>query len=261
MTRDPVSKALKVLGWLIEQPAENAGVREVAAALHMSPSGAHRVLSVLVEEGMLRQDPTTSRYSIGVELYRLSNIAAAKAPIRRVALKHMRRLVDACNETALLGIYDRSRQQMFYAASIESSHPLRYVIELNQWLPIHVGAPGLAIMAFLLPDEIATVIERTRLSPVTSSSITEPYRLELELEKIRERGCASSHGQLIPGATGLAAPIFGAGGEVVGDVCLTIPEQRLAQGGEVKLLELLVECTTLITQEIGGQRALMQAAE
>jgi hypothetical protein len=42
---------------------------------------------------------------------------------------------------------------------------------------------------------------------------------------------------------------------------LTIPEQRLAQGGEVKLLELLVECTTLITQEIGGQRALMQAAE
>ena len=62
MTRDPVSKALKVLGWLIEQPAESAGVREVAAALHMSPSGAHRVLSVLVEEGMLRQDPTTSRY-------------------------------------------------------------------------------------------------------------------------------------------------------------------------------------------------------
>jgi DNA-binding IclR family transcriptional regulator len=173
----------------------------------------------------------------------------------------MRGLVDACNETALLGIYDRSRQQMIYAASVESSHPLRYAIELNQWLPIHVGAPGLAIMAFLSPDEIATVIERTRLLPVTSSSITEPYRLELELEKIKQQGCAASNGQLIPGATGLAAPIFGAGGEVVGDVCLMIPEQRLAQGGEAKLLGLLMECTALITTEIGGRRALMQAAE
>jgi DNA-binding IclR family transcriptional regulator len=261
MKRDPVAKAIKVLGWLIGQPADSAGVREVATALDMSPGGAHRVLSVLVAEGMLRQDPTTSRYSIGVELYRLSNIAAAKAPIRRVALKHMRRLVDACNETALLGIYDRSRQEMIFAASVESSHPLRYVIELNQWLPIYVGAPGLAIMAFLTQDEIESVIERTRLSQVTDLSIAEPYRLELELGKIRKKGCASTKGQLIPGATGLAAPIFGSGGEVVGDVCLTIPEQRLAQDGEGKLLELLMQCTARITEEIGGQPALKQAAE
>lgn len=261
MKRDPVVKALKLLSWLIEQPTGSAGVREIASALGMSPSGVHRVLSVLLDEGMVRQDPETSRYSIGIELYRLSNIAAAKAPIRRVALKHMRRLVDACNETALLAVYDRSRLEMIFVATVESSHPLRYVIELNQWLPVHVGAPGLAIMAFLPPEEIAAVIERTRLSPVTNLSITEPYRLEIELEKIRKRGCASTKGQLIPGATGLAAPIFGAGGEVVGDVSLTIPEQRLAQDGEAKLLELLMQCTARITEEIGGRRAVMQAAE
>ena len=261
MKRDPVVKALKLLAWLIEQPGGSAGVREIATALKMSPSGVHRLLSVLVEEGMVRQAPETSRYSIGIELYRLSNIAAAKAPIRRVALKHMRRLVDACNETALLAIYDRSRLEMMFAASVESSHPLRYVIELNQWIPVHVGAPGLAIMAFLTPDEIAAVIERTRLSPVTDFSITEPYRLEIELEKIRKNGCASTKGQLIPGATGLAAPIFGSGGEVLGDISLTIPEQRLTQGGEAKLLELLMECATRVTEDIGGHRAVLQAAE
>ena len=261
MKRDPVVKALKLLAWLIEQPGGSAGVREMAAALAMSPSGVHRLLSVLLDEGMVRQEPETSRYSIGIELYRLANIAAAKAPIRRVALKHMRRLVDSCNETALLAIFDRSRLEMIFVASVESTHPLRYVIELNQWLPVHVGAPGLAIMAFLTPDEIAAVIERTRLSPMTNFSITEPYRLEIELEKIRKNGCASTKGQLIPGATGLAAPIFGSGGEVLGDVSLTIPEQRLAQGGEAKLLELLMECTARITEEIGGRRAVKQAAE
>lgn len=261
MKRDPVVKALKLLAWLIEQPSGSAGVREIAAALSMSPSGVHRLLSILLDEGMVRQEPETSRYSIGIELYRLSNIAAAKAPIRRLALKHMRRLVDACNETALLSIYDRSRLEMIFVASVESTNPLRYVIELNQWLPVHVGAAGLAIMAFLTPDEIAAVIERTRLSPVTNLSITEPYRLAIELEKIRKNGCAATRGQLIPGATGLAAPIFGSGGEILGDVSLTIPEQRLAQGGETELLELLMECTARITEEIGGRRVAMRAAE
>jgi DNA-binding IclR family transcriptional regulator len=261
MKRDPVVNALKLLSWLIEQHTASAGVREIAAAIGMSPSGVHRVLSVLVDEGMVRQDPETSRYSIGIELYRLSNIAAAKAPIRRVALKHMRRLVDACNETALLAIYDRSRLEMIFVATVESAHPLRYVIEMNQWLPVHLGAPGLAIMAFLPPDEIAAIVERTRLSPATNLSITEPYRLEIELENIRKRGCAATKGQFIPGATGLAAPIFGSNGEVVGDVSLAIPEQRVAQGGEEKLLALLLECTAKITEEIGGRRAIMQAAE
>jgi DNA-binding IclR family transcriptional regulator len=261
MERSPLSKAFKALTWLVEQPSETGGVRELAGALGMSPSGAHRVLSGLVEEGILRQDAATARYSIGVEFYRLANIAAAKAPIRQVAIKHMRRLVDACNETALLGIYDRGRQEMIFAASIESSHALRYVIELNQWLPIHVGASGLAILAFLRPDEISTVIERTRLAPVTAESITESYRLEVELQKIREQGCASTRGQRIPGATGLAAPIFGSAGEVVGDICLTVPEQRLDRDGERRLLELLRECTARVTQEIGGRGMLNLAAE
>lgn len=261
MERNPITKAFRALTWLLEEPSGGAGVREMAVALGISPSGAHRVLSGLVEEGILRQDMATARYSIGVEFYRLANIAAAKAPIRQVAIKYMRRLVDACNETALLGIFDRGRQEMIFATSIESSHPLRYVIELNQWLPIHVGASGLAILAFLEPHEIASVIERTRLAPVTEQSITEPYRLEVELQSIRKRGCASTRGQRIPGATGLAAPIFGSGGEVVGDVCLTVPEQRVDRSGETKLLELLMECTARITEEIGGRRVFMDAAE
>jgi DNA-binding IclR family transcriptional regulator len=261
MKRDPVVKALKLLAWLIEQPGGSAGVREMATALKMAPSGVHRLLSILVDDGLVRRAPEDARYSIGIELYRLANIAAAKAPIRRVALKHMRRLVDACNETAVLAVCDRSRLEMLFVASVESSHPLRYMIELNKWLPMHVGAAGLAIMAFLNADEIASVIERTRLSPVTTLSITEPYRLKIELEKIRKNGFASTKGQIIPGAAGLAAPIFGSGGEVLGDISLTIPELRLAQGGEEKLVELLIECTARITEEIGGRRAAMQAAE
>lgn len=251
MERSPVTKAFKALRWLIEESADSTGVREMAIALDLAPSGAHRLLSQLVEEGMARQD-ASGRYSLGVEFYRLANIAAAKAPIRQAALKHMRRLVDACNETALLGIYDRGRQDMVFVASIDSTHELRYMTPLNVWVPVHAGASGLAIMAFLKPEEIASIIERTRLAPLTDQSITETYRLEAELQKTRERGWASSRGQRTTGAAGLAAPIFDSNGDVVADIALKIPEQRLDEQGEATLVDHLLRCTRSITEEISG---------
>ena len=44
-------------------------------------------------------------------------------------------------------------------------------------------------------------------------------------------------------------------------VKVNAPIAELAQDGEAKLLELLMECTARITEEIGGRRAVMQAAE
>jgi DNA-binding IclR family transcriptional regulator len=197
---------------------------------------------------------------LGVEFYRLANIAAAKAPIRQAALKHMRRLVDACNETALLGIYDDLKQEMIFVARVESKHALRFAVELNQWMPVHVSASGLAIVAFLPEDEIEQIIARTRLLPSTELSITEPYRLHMELRKIRSRGAATSRGHRVPGAVGLAAPIFGPNGRVVGDVCLTIPEQRFEERAEDQIIDLLQACAQSITEEIGGRVPERQAA-
>jgi DNA-binding IclR family transcriptional regulator len=250
MDRNPITKVLRALSWLIQEPSGSTGVREMATALGLSPSSAHRLLTALADEGFVRQDAASSKYHLGVEFYRLANVAAAKAPIRQAALKHMRRLVDACNETALLGIYDDLRQEMIFVARVESQHALRYAIELNQWMPVHVAASGLAIMAFLSDDEIRS----------TDLSITEPYRLQMELEAVRIRGAATSRGHRVPGAVGLAAPIFGPSGKVVGDVCLTIPEQRFDERAEDQILDLLLACARSITEEIGGRVLERQAA-
>jgi DNA-binding IclR family transcriptional regulator len=260
MDRNPITKALRALSWLIQEPSGSTGVREMATALGLSPSSAHRLLSALADEGFVRQDPASSKYLLGVEFYRLANIAAAKAPIRQASLKHMQRLVDACNETALLGIYDDLKQEMIFVARVESKHALRYAVELNRWLPVHVGASGLAIMAFLSANEIESIIDRTRLMPLTDLSITEPYRLQMELQTIRSRGAATSRGHRVPGAVGLAAPIFGPSGKVVGDICLTIPEQRFDERAEDQILDLLRACAQSITEEIGGRVTDKQAA-
>jgi DNA-binding IclR family transcriptional regulator len=252
-SRNPVSKTLRALARVVEYPGGEIGVRELAAAMKVAPSSAHRLLIGLTEEGFMRQNPETGRYELGLEFLRLAYLASSKSPLRQRALSHMRALVDACNETALLGIYDPVRQEMLFGASVESMHQLRYVIELNKWSPVYTGASGLAILAFLDEAHVQNIIQRTRLSPLTQHSITESYKLVAELETIRQRGYALTRGQRIQGAVGLAAPIFGSNGEVIGDVCLTIPEQRFDAASQDHLIGLLLECTNRITIDMGGR--------
>jgi DNA-binding IclR family transcriptional regulator len=252
-SRNPVLKAMKAFAWIIQAESSDVGVREMAGELRISPSTAHRLLSELMKADLVRPSSTPGRYALSLEFFRLAYLTTTRQPIREVALTHMRRLTDSCNETSLLGLYDPVRQQMMFAAMIDSSHPLRYSIELNKWIPVHTGASGLAIMAFLSDEEISRIIERTRLAPATSRSITERYRMEAEIQKIRKRGYAITQGQRTPDAVGLAAPVFGSNGEVVGDICLTIPKSRFEQRVETRIANHLMRCAQEVTKAIGGQ--------
>ena len=251
--RNPVEKALRTLTWLIQSPATDVGVRELAAALRLPPSNAHRLLSTLAAEGFLHRDGTTARYALGPELLRWAHLIMARFPLRRVALHHMRALVEQCGETAFLGVYDPARREMMFAEAVESSHPLRYAISLNKWMPMNTGASSLAILAFLAEPEIDAVAERiARAGPLTRNSLRGSARLKAELAAVRRRGYAFSAGQRLAGAIGLAAPIFGAGGEVAGDIVLTIPEQRFERRDTEKFGQLLIRHCENVSREIGG---------
>lgn len=252
-TRNPVSKCFGLLRWMVDEKISSVGVRSASKALGVAPSSAHRVISMLVEEGFLQRSEDGANYSLGLEAIRLAHKIAGQLPIRRVALPHMRRLVAACNEAAFLSLYDRERQKIMAIEGVETDHALRYVVELHKWKPVHVAAAGWAVMAFLPSDERLAIVAQTGLAPLTDLSVTDPQILEQELKTVRGRGYALTRGQRISGAVGLAAPLFGPSGAVIGTIGLSIPEQRFVPSSESWMARLLTECTNKITAETGGQ--------
>lgn len=251
--RDPLAKGLRLLRFIMQQPTGTVSVREAASALSMPPSSVHRLLAMLAEEKVLRQDPRSQHYALSLDVYRIAQIVAAHTPLRAIALRHMRALVDACDEAAFFSLYDPGRRQMISVASVDSSHALRYVVETDRWKPVHVGASGLAIMAFLPAAERAAIIAATGLQAVTPRSITDPQALEAVLAQVRARSYARTTGQRIVGAVGIAVPVFGPDGAVLGDVGLTIPEQRFEPAAEAVLAGQLSACAASIMREIGGR--------
>jgi DNA-binding IclR family transcriptional regulator len=250
--RNPVGRAFRILLWMAARADGPWGVREIAKGVEMNPSTVHRLLGLLEEEGLVRQDDPGGGYDVGSELLRLAWTASGTHPIRSAALPHLQVLAQASGETVSFGLYDPVRRQTFVLAVVESDAPVRYVSKLHEWRDLHTGASGRAVMAFLPDDERRAVIERTRLAPVTEHTITSAEELERVLADVRERGYAFSQEERRLGGIGIAAPVFGPGGQVVAEVGVSIPTQRFVAADEQRLARLVLACAGRIGEEIGG---------
>jgi IclR family transcriptional regulator, acetate operon repressor len=227
-SREPVGRALDVLAWMADHHSEPLGVRQIARDLDTSPSTIHRILTTFQDRHLVARGDN-GEYVAGLELYRICAVIAGEMSLARIAHSRLQQLTSESRETTLFGTYDSSRGQMMFIDRVEALHPLRYVVDLHQWLPVHAGATGLAILAFL-PEEERQRIYAAGLDALTPGTLVSVPDLEKELAEIRRRGYAWSMNQRVQGAVGFAAPVFDSTGAVCGDMCITLPEQRFEAG-------------------------------
>jgi DNA-binding IclR family transcriptional regulator len=248
--RNPVSRAFRVLLWMADQEGDAWGVREIAAGVAMHPSTVHRLLATLEPDGLVRQDPASGRYGLGLEFLRAAWRTASRSSLAQLGLPVLRRLRDETGETALLGVYDHGRRAMLLVAAVESEHAVRNVRPLHTWMPVHGGATGRVLLAWLPDGERAAVLAGP-LAAVTDATIVDRAALERSLERVRERGYALSRGERVPGGVGVAAPVRDGAGRVVAVVGITLPEQRFAPSDEPRLAALVVAAAADVSELLG----------
>jgi IclR family acetate operon transcriptional repressor len=252
--RNPVEKAVQMLAWMADSGEGHWGIRQLARGLEIPPSTAHRTVSMLEAAGVLTSDGE-ARYRFSLDFIRLASRVALDVPLRRAAMPHLRRLVERINETAYLGVYSSDRKRMMYVDCVHSTHPLRYVLPLYEWLPMHAGAGGEGILAFLPEDEIEAILASAELEPVTEQTVTDADELRRELIEVRARGYVMSVGRLIAGAVGIAAPVFGPDNRVIGDIVLALPEARIEPLTADTLGRELATCGDAVSADLGGNPA------
>lgn len=263
VTREPVGRALDVLGWIAEHRSAPLVVRKIARDLDTSPSTIHRIFGTFQDRHLIARDENGD-YITGLELYRICALIASELSLARIAHTHLQELSRECNETTLFGTYDADRRQMMFIDRVEAPHPLRYVVELHRWIPLHTGATGRAILAFLPPQERRLIYKAELEAPTPGTDLPRlEADLEAELEAIRRQGYAHSISQRVQGAVGFAAPVFDSTGLVCGDICVTLPEQRF-QAGEFadSLAATLIAYSQQVTRDLkaAGYRTAIHTA-
>jgi DNA-binding IclR family transcriptional regulator len=252
LARSPVARAFEVISSMVDGGAISYGVRELAEQLDLPPTTVHRALRALEQGNLVEHDEAGGRYALGLEFFRIAWRATDSNQLRDAAVPVLDGLAARAEETVLLGAYDLRRRQMLFAASVVSQHSLRYVVELNKWVPVWLGATGLAIMAHLSETDRQAILEQAWREDGNGTARPNLADLERELQAIRERGYAISHGQRIAGAVGIAAPVWNSDRQVIGDIGVTVPNARFESASESLLANMVIEAAAEVTARIGG---------
>jgi len=246
---------LEVLKWMVDSPGAQWGVREVARGLDLTPSTAHRIIHGLAEQGFVSIDAATGRMSLGSEFFRMATKGAARFPFREAAMPALRGLVAIYDETAWLTTYEARRRQIMMVASVESSHQLRTVVRLNEWLPPYFGASGLSVVAFLPAEEREAIIEQFQRDHAGHDDVaSEIALLRKSLERARDTGYSRTVGQRTPGAVGIAAPIFGLGDQLMGSIGISMSLPRFVLDNEPIVAESVIKHAAIVSAAVRGER-------
>jgi len=236
-----IARALSVLG-VLRDAGSDVGVIELARALDLHASTAHRILRALVAAGYVVQNAQTERYRLGPAAFLLGRAAERTLGFDE-AMPLLERLAAATGESVNLVI--RDGDEGLVVLRVESEHPLRFIQPVGTRIPLYCTSTGKVLLAFAgdLHEEVARLGELNRLTPTT---ITSPRDLLHDLEEIRKRGFSINRGERIPGVFGVAAPVLTTGGIASTALAVQGPEIRIPEDRVAELGQLVIETAKAI---------------
>lgn len=139
-------------------------------------------------------------YSVGSEVARLYGVFTSAFSQRDIVMAVLRELVEKTKESAAFYIRQGDNRLCLYR--VDSPHLLRDQTRMGDLLPVDRGSGGRMMMAY-------------------TGGRGAKYA------QIRKEQIVVTTGELIPELSGISAPVFGADGEFVGVMNLSIPTYRL----------------------------------
>lgn len=219
-----IEKAIDIL-FCFDAEHPQLRLTDISAKLGLHKSTAYRLLSLLKKRGLIVSCPSSQLYSLGPGLVELAWVVLRQQDLRSVCHPYLERLRQATNETVNLNT--RVGDQRVCVEELESEQNIKYSQTVGLAAPLHVGAPGKALLAFLPASELNALLGELPLTAITPSTLSDPERLRTELSIVQMRGFAISIGERSPGASAVAAPIWNWSGRPVAAISVLGPAQRL----------------------------------
>lgn len=243
-----LDKAIDVLEHLHDAGAAR-GITEIATALGVPKSSAHRLLKTLVRRGFAEQE-AAGRYRVGPALIALGLGALDREPIAALARPVLEAEAAAIGETVFL-VAPRGRE-LVVLDKAEGQGFLRAAPKVGQVVPIAATAVGRLAMAF---DPA-----RFPLAANPPVAFTAATQLSLEgvaaaIARARAEGFAMNRGEWIDGLSVVAAPVLGAHEPPVflGAVAVAAPSARLDALGPYAIAQRTLAAARVISHRHAGR--------
>ncbi|MDA9451208.1 MULTISPECIES: IclR family transcriptional regulator [unclassified Bradyrhizobium] len=176
----------------------------------------YRMLVSLQQEGFVDKNEQTSRYRLGLDLFKLGSAAIAGIDLRSAALPPMRALSEATKNTVLLVV--EHNLQAICIDKVDGDLPIQAnVMSIGTTLPLHCGGAPFIILANL-PHERQEMVLAAPLVKRTQATNIDPKAIRIRMALDKARGFAIGEEDVADLVVAVGAPIFGPGGRLEGAI-------------------------------------------
>ncbi len=243
-----LAKGLAVLEWLAREQRE-CRVVDVAQALGLARSNAHRTLQTLVQCGWVVQRAAGSGYRASMRLFELGALVDGAADLKALLKRHLDSLARASGETIHLTVLDGA--DIIYIDKFDSPMPVAAYSRIGGRAPAYCVASGKALLAAarLDPRDLQRVLGTLRSH--TANTITNFKTLHAELLATHVRGWAENREEWRVGVCGLGAAVYNARGDAVAAIGMSVPTIRFARARARELAHQTRTCALEASATLG----------
>jgi len=243
-----VEKALRLLRVVGEQdgPVSLVSLTRVAG---FDKTTTHRLATSLAREGLLRFDPTTRTYALGLGLVDLANRAIAQLSVPREARPYLEQLCEASREAVNLGVWDDA--DVVYVDHVPSPEPVVIRARVGTRAPAHCTSMGKVLLAFGPEAWRQQVLSQGPLPERTPNSLTDPEELAEHIARVRRLGYALDDEENRQGVRCVAGPVRDFTGLAVGAISIAGPAFRMSRERLMDLVPPVLEATRALSAQLG----------
>lgn len=233
-----LDRALGLLEF-ISAHTEGVTAAEIRKALDFSANLVFRLTKALVVHGYIERDLSGTRFLLTQKLLTLVQPRRDDRSLAQISLESLRWLRDSTGESAHIGI--RSEFDCVVLERVVGLSLFKYYVEAGARGPLHAGAPGKVMLAWLPETDLESALGQMELRPLTASTITSKTVLSIHLKEVRRQGYAMDFGETMEGLRCLGAPVFDALERVCASIWITAPATRLDAEAEHRNAPLVIE--------------------
>jgi DNA-binding IclR family transcriptional regulator len=200
------------------------GITDLAHVTGLPKSTTHRLVTALLNEGLLIQNEDSHKYALSLRVTALGASILSSNTVRKTARPILMELRDQTHESVHLAVLEGME-----AVIIDTEDSYFFVRAVNvpgQRLPAHAVSTGKVLLAYQWEVTLQQMLSHMNLTRYTDHTIIDHRQLLEELRNIRSLGYAISHSELEEGINAVAAPIFDHLNSVVAAVSIGGPSER-----------------------------------
>lgn len=251
--RSAIEKTLEILVIFADSDRE-LGTVEISELTNFHRATVSRILSTLLDYGMIYQNNETKKYNLGSLSYRLgaSEISQKIQSFVSLSKTHVDNVRAALSETISLELWMGNKTTACYMA--ESKSPLQVSMPAGDVLPLHAPAGAKAVLSFVNQDYLDRLLTED-FPQYTDNTITTKNELLVRLSKFNRQGYAIDDQELYMGIYAIGVPIFDYLSRPVAAISAIVPSARINAEREAEIVAQLKKTSHIISREIKRDRS------